>query len=425
MPVLLVNGRDDFRRPSRAQRRFLELMAPGRAQAARHARRRARAHRPASLVREPGLADKYLGRALNGVNHPGCGRQRSPPAPPARRVSSGGLRSAVTSRGSHGVTRPKSNQGPSGPAAATSRTKKTSTLKRISTDRRTSGTTQRGGRAIVETENTTTCRRPGSTPRRSPQSDTCSSNIRRKPAHHREAEQVEGEHVERARCGGHGSPPVLRITPGRSEAASTSNSGGAPSSGRSTRRRATREPGSGASWIPAPRRSRPGRSTISRLSRSRTAKRPAPATGRRSGRRRPRRRPSSESALGNPIASRSSAVHSTWLVVDGTPRWSRRRRGSPPCAKRRRGRTSLTASKPPRSMKLSTRIAAHLAARDLVLRVGVEAGIEDGSNGGAPQPPRDTERALVLLPDAQVKRLHAADQQVGRHRSSAAPVISR
>ncbi len=55
-----------------------------------------------------------------------------------------------------------------------------------------------------------------------------------------------------------------------------------------------------------------------------------------------------------PIAARSSAVHSTWLVVAGTPASvSTAPRLAARCASRRRGSTRLTASNPPRSEKLS------------------------------------------------------------------------
>src|SRR5690348_10841486 len=61
-------------------------------------------------------------------------------------------------------------------------------------------------------------------------------------------------------------------------------------------------------------------------------------------------------------------------------------------------------------------VAGHLAARDLVASMRLEPWIKDFRHTGMrSQESSDLEGAGVLLPDTQVKGLHAAQQQVRRH----------
>ncbi len=53
--------------------------------------------------------------------------------------------------------------------------------------------------------------------------------------------------------------------------------------------------------------------------------------------------------------------------------------------------------------------AAHLPPRDVVVLMAGQAGVEDPRNRRVPlQELCDAKRALVLLPHAQMQRLHAA-----------------
>ena len=67
--------------------------------------------------------------------------------------------------------------------------------------------------------------------------------------------------------------------------------------------------------------------------------------------------------------------------------------------------------------------SAHLTARDVVTFVGFQARVEDALHRRMGlQIPGNTQRALVLLADAQVQGLHAAQQQVGGHWVQRRPV---
>ena len=61
-------------------------------------------------------------------------------------------------------------------------------------------------------------------------------------------------------------------------------------------------------------------------------------------------------------------------------------------------------------------IPAHLAARDVMIFVRLQAGIKHGCDLRLRlQETGDLERALVLLANAEVQGLHSAQQQVGGH----------